>query len=274
MDQKQLDELLAGLAVGPGRYFERVGSTNDEAARWVEAGAPDLALVVADEQTAGRGRSGRRWFTPPGAALAFSLVLRQDPAHRADLAAPEILGRVPALAALALCEALQRDYSLPAQVKWPNDVLINRRKVCGILAEAHWHGERLAVVILGMGINVAAGALPAQADWIYPPTSVESELGRPVERFALLRSVLERISAWRSQLGSTEFLQAWESRLAFRGEWVAVFAAGPQGSPPWREGQVLGLEADGSLRLRERSGLVTSVHSGEVRLRPIDSSAR
>jgi len=109
MEHATLLHALDGLPLGGLRYFERIGSTNDEAAGWVGTGAPDLALVVADEQTSGRGRAGRTWFTPPGAALAFSLVLRSLPVTRGEAphSHPEIVSRLTALGALARALALR-----------------------------------------------------------------------------------------------------------------------------------------------------------------------
>jgi biotin-(acetyl-CoA carboxylase) ligase len=126
MDAETLTHALAPLPVGPVRYYAQIGSTNTEAARWAEAGAPDLALVVADEQTAGRGRFKRRWFTPPDSALAFSLVLRRRTrvdAYASHMALPRkqsisdegrkrdggerIFTRLTALGALAVREALE-----------------------------------------------------------------------------------------------------------------------------------------------------------------------
>jgi BirA family biotin operon repressor/biotin-[acetyl-CoA-carboxylase] ligase len=168
MDQTSLQALLADLPLGSVRYFATVGSTNDLAGRWVEAGAPDLALVAADEQTAGRGRLNRRWITPPSSALAFSLVLKNP--VEADVL------RYTALGALAVCDALNAALSpvLPAQIKWPNDVIATRRKLAGVLAEAHWQGESLTAVILGIGINVAPPSVPPDEQLNYPATCVES----------------------------------------------------------------------------------------------------
>ena len=177
MDPQTLAACLAGLSVGEVRYFERLGSTNDEAATWAEQGAADMALVVADEQTAGRGRSGRTWITPPSAGLAFSLVLRPSGVERSE----HILPRLTGLGALAVTEALHKVYRLPAQIKWPNDVLIYNRKVAGVLVEAHWFGEELSAMILGIGINVAAASLSEviqrESPLRFPATSVENALG-------------------------------------------------------------------------------------------------
>jgi BirA family biotin operon repressor/biotin-[acetyl-CoA-carboxylase] ligase len=259
MDQGSLQALLADLPLGSVRYFATVGSTNDLAAHWAEAGAPDLALVAADEQTAGRGRLNRRWITPPGSALAFSLVLKNP--GEADVL------RYTALGALAVCDALNATFPpvLPAQIKWPNDVIATRRKLAGVLAEAHWQGETLTAVILGIGINVAPPSVPPDEQLNYPATCVEAVIESPVDRWWLLHAVLERLLFWRERLGTPEFVMAWEARLAFRGEWVQVSF---EGQPPL-EGQVLGLTPDGRLRLRHRQGKLHELHGGELNVRPL-----
>ena len=269
MDIKLLTQTLSGLAPGGLRYFEQTGSTNEEAARWAEAGALDLALVVADEQTAGRGRQGRRWFTPPGAALAFSLVLRPQPGAEAIL--PEMLSRLTGLGAVAVVEALQQEYGLEAQIKWPNDVLLAGRKTCGILSEAHWQGERLLAVILGIGVNVTPASVPNDAALIFPATCVESVLGEPVERDHLLAAILRRLLDWRPRLMGAEFMHTWEKHLAYRGEWVTLLSGTVSQPSQKRLVQALGLDEHGALRIRLASGDEESVLAGEVRLRQDDS---
>jgi BirA family transcriptional regulator, biotin operon repressor / biotin---[acetyl-CoA-carboxylase] ligase len=277
MDEKSLEQVLQGIALGPISYQDRVGSTNTEALRWADAGAPDLSVVIANMQTAGRGRQGRTWSTPPGAALAFSLVLRnslatglgahQD-AHSKDL--PARMARLTALGALAVSQALQVEYNLAAQIKWPNDVLLERRKVCGILTEAQWQDERLTAAVLGIGINVAPASVPLDTQVIYPATCVESVLGQGIDRWQLLRSVLEKILAWRSRLGESEFLAAWEERLAFKGEQVYIYTGTTAQDSPDEQGTLLGLDGAGRLLIRSHSGEVHSLNIGELRLRPAD----
>src|SRR5512146_1632742 len=116
MNPNELKKALSKLPVGDVRYFDSIGSTNNEALAWAASGAEDLSLVIADEQTAGRGRLSRKWFTPPGTALAFSLILRPSAQEKAHLT------RIVGLAALAVVDALQQR-GLVAQIKWPNDVL-------------------------------------------------------------------------------------------------------------------------------------------------------
>lgn len=253
-----LEQSLSTLPLGATRFFDSIGSTNDEALRWARAGAPHLALVMADEQTAGRGRLGRRWYTPPGSALAFSLLLRPE-----SLPAP-LLTRLTALGALAVCIALQEHLGLASQIKWPNDVLAGGRKLAGVLVEIDWQGDRPTAAILGIGINIASESVPADNELMFPATCVEAELGSPVDRWALLRATLQALLAWLPRLASADFLTAWERRLAYRGETVQVFTG--DGLP--LEGRLLGLETDGALRLRLPTGEIQSIQAGELHLRP------
>lgn len=257
MDLSQFEEAVSGLPLARTAFFESVGSTNDVVAAWAREGTSGLCLAAADEQTQGRGRSGRRWVTPPGSALAFSLLLETGPAFDASL-----LGRTSGLGALAACEALEA-LGLQAQIKWPNDVLAGGQKLCGVLPEAHWSGERLQALILGIGINVAAKSLPSPETLAFPATSVEQAAGRPVDAGALLRSVLERLLAWRLRMAEAEFLQAWEGRLAYRGQQVQLEAGEHS-----LQAQLLGLAADGSLKLLV-DGAERAFQAGQVQLRPL-----
>lgn len=258
IDEQQLRQSLASLPLGEIRFFRSVGSTNDEALVLAASGAPDLSLVYAEEQTAGRGRGGRRWFTPAGAALAFSLVLRPSPGPEPP--APFF----SAVGALAVCETL-RAHGLDAQIKWPNDVLLRRRKVCGILGEAIWAGHRLESVVLGIGVNIREAAVPPAESLNFPATSVDAEAGKRTDRLALLAEILAALIYWRGQMMMPLFLQTWEQRLAFRGEEVEIsMDTGERCS-----GVLDGLTREGSLRLRTAQGQTFTVHFGEVHVRPL-----
>ena len=281
MDQTRLQKALSDLPLGGIKYFERVGSTNDEASVWAAQAAPDLSLVVAEEQTAGRGRQGRSWITVPGSSLAFSLVIY--PAEKSA----HILPRLTALGALAVRDTFEKYYGVHALIKWPNDILVYRRKLAGVLAEAQWIGDQLGALILGIGINIAAAsvgtALRNEDGLRFPATYLEGVLERPVDRIELLHYVVAELLRWRPRLASPEFLQVWEASLAFRGERVQVITghsvgkdglpAGLEGYPPSVvEGMILGLAPDGSLKLRIQSGEVVTVRAGEVRLRLLETS--
>lgn len=276
MDQQTLETALADLNIPAIRYFPAVGSTNDVASIWAFEGAPDGALVVADEQTSGHGRGERKWFTQAGKGLAFSLVL-----HPPKPAGAYVMPRLTALGAVAVRYALQRNYNIAPQIKWPNDVLIEGQKVAGVLAEAQWSGEQIKSAVLGIGINVAAGAvsdeLLPRSEMNFPATSVEEALKHKVDRTELLQYILKELLYWKPRIHTNDFLTEWESCLAFRGEWVQVTAGesyGKDGLPvnleqraqPIQEGKVLGLAMDGSLKLLTKSGEVVTVRVGEVRL--------
>lgn len=266
-EHQALDHALKGLPLGGVRYFKRCASTMDEAAAWLEQGAPDLALVVADEQTAGRGRFGRRWFTAPKASLAFSLILRH-----LETSQPTLLS---GLGALAVCEAIEHLYHLEPQIKWPNDVLLGGRKVCGILAEAHWQADRLLGAVLGIGINLAPSAVPPMDAVLFPATCLQDHLLLSAEvhlersRFQFLAAILERLLAWRPHLQKAAFIQSWEARLAYRFQPVQIFRALEENGSLYAEGKLEGLNSEGNLVLRLADGERQTVYFGEIRLRPI-----
>lgn len=273
MDQATLEATLAGLHLPAIRYFQIIGSTNDEAWNWVGAGAPNQALVIADEQTAGRGRAQRRWITIPGAGLAFSLVLLSPPLD------PTFIPRLTGLGAVAIQKALIKKYGLPAEIKWPNDILVNARKVAGVLVDAHWNGDTLIGAIVGIGINIAPESisevnLPA-IGLNFPATCLEDELGRPIERQELLHDTVDELLTLLPSLSHPQFMEEWEAGLAFRGQWVELIyglptpstqAGSAQAIP--EVGKVIGLTQDGSLKLLTNSGKIVTAAVGELQLRP------
>ncbi len=257
MNERDLQKTLSDLPIGGLRYFDTLGSTNDEALAWATEGAPDLSLVVADEQTAGRGRFGRKWYTPAGAALAFSIILRPSAGDR------PYLSRSVGLAALAVARAINK-YSTGAQIKWPNDVLVLGRKIAGILVEAVWTGEEVDCQVIGVGVNLLKEAAPHQLVMHFPATSLEAAGATVSEREHILHDILSELIALRPKLGSDEFLKEWESSLAYRGEQVNIQPL--EGSTV--SGQLLGLETNGSLRLRDEHGNPITIQFGDVSLRP------
>ncbi|MFN2233057.1 MAG: biotin--[acetyl-CoA-carboxylase] ligase [Anaerolineales bacterium] len=283
MMQTELETRLKNLPLGDIRFFNQISSTNDEAANWIKTGCADLSLVIANEQTAGRGRGGHKWFTPPGSALAFSVVLRVDDQIN-KLLTMQNTTRLNGLGALAVCLTLQKVYSLPAKIKWPNDILVNGKKFAGVLTETDWVGNELTGVVIGIGINVATESVPP-ADWDadnphpYPATCVEDQVTIPVNRWDLLKDVLDELIIWRDQLSSPKFIQTWQDNLAFLGEWVQIVFPGSETTK--KMGQIIGLEVDGTLRMMEQSGKLSHLQFGKIRpsdspfgefrLRPIDS---
>ena len=261
MTKNELQEYLSGLSLGPLGYYESVGSTNDLGKDWIEDGAPHLSLVVADEQTAGRGRNGRHWFTPPGSSLAFSLVLHLE--QLGDLALPRLTG----LGALGVCSALQDVYDLEACIKWPNDVLFGGYKLAGVLVETIWSGEQPLSAVLGIGINVAHKSVPRDINLGVPATSVEAALGKPVERWILLREVIRKLVYWLKEINTPQFIQVWDEKMAYRNEMVQLTTNGRL----VYEGRLLGLDDAGALRLQGSDGDLLTIQAGGLQLRTVDS---
>jgi len=233
-------------------FFPSIGSTNDAALRLAARGDSHGALVIAGEQTSGRGRRGRAWFSPPGSGLYVSIVLSPARARRDPGRATMLL---TLMAGVALLEGVEAATGLRADVKWPNDLYVARRKLAGILAEA---GER--DVVLGYGINVSATAFPRQlAD---RATSIETELGRPADRAWLCAETVRAIARRYDDLLDARFdaiLDAWRARApASRG--ARVRWETPAGT---QTGITAGID-DGGALLVDVSGRVERIVGGEV----------
>ncbi len=271
MDQSGLESALAGLNLPSIRFCETTGSTNDDAWRWFDAGAPHCAVVVADAQTSGRGRLHRRWVTVKESSIAFSILLLFPPLD------DRVVNRLVGLGALAVCKAMQDAYHLPAHIKWPNDILLSRGKVAGVLVETRWQGEQLIAAVLGIGINIA----PASIDPVnlpleglaFPATCVENELGGKVSRLELLYAVLNTLLNLLPVLSSAYLMKMWEVNLAFLNQWVELShdrssRNSEKGVPHTgaQVGKVLGLEPDGSLKLLAQSGDFLKVPVGEIHI--------
>ena len=257
MQESEVRAALRHVPLGGLRVFQEVGSTNDEALAWAREAAPDHALVVADGQTAGRGRAGRQWYTPPGKALAFSLLMRptiEEAAHASRLAGLGCLAVTDALGALGLS----------ATIKWPNDVLLGDNKVAGVLAESVWLGESLSAAVLGIGVNVLVGSVPSSG-MRFPATTVESELGMAPDRLKLLTACITALLSWRTELVSDRLCKVWQERLAYVGDMVVLTTA--QQEP--QEARLVGLESDGSLLLDTSQGPL-QIRAGDIHLRRSD----
>lgn len=265
-------EVLPGLTTRNfGRqleYRESVGSTNDLAKQMARAGAPEGLLVVADEQTAGKGRLGRAWTTPKGSALAMSLILRPQlpPVH-----AP----RITLVAAVAVAEAVREVTGLEAGIKWPNDLQIAGRKFCGILTEMEAEIERVSFVVCGMGMNVNLPPDALPEEFRASATSLLAELGAPVARVALVQAVMARFESAYGDLISGRFdavLDRWRALSITLGQPVRVLSVTGE---PALEGVAEAVDEEGALLVRESaSGKLRRVLAGEVSLRPATAPSR
>ncbi len=235
-------------------YYPSIGSTNEVVKELAAKGAAEGVLVVADEQTAGKGRLGRKWLAPAGSSLLMSLLFRPD-------LAPCQAQRLTMICSLAVSDALQK-YSLSAAIKWPNDILIGNKKVCGILTELGSAGRRLEYAVVGIGLNVNLdfSALLALAQ---TATSLAQESGREISRLELLSYIMEEIEGrYRLLQGGKTPHQEWAARLITLGR--AVTVSTPQGR---LRGRATGVDADGALLLRLPGGEQQRIWAGDVTLR-------
>lgn len=229
----------------PHVHHRTIGSTNDHAKALARAGAPHGTIVTADEQTAGRGRQGRRWSTPAGRALALSAILR-DLGERFEL--------LPLLAAVAVCEACEAVAPVRCAIKWPNDVWIDGRKLSGILAEGRPH-DGWAVLGIGVNVTLRAEELPPELAETATSLAIAAPGAAPTRSDALLGPLLDRL-ARRLADEPAAVLAAWRERDALRGRVVR-----------WdgNEGVAAGIGDRGEL-LVETDGGAVELQAGEVHL--------
>jgi BirA family transcriptional regulator, biotin operon repressor / biotin---[acetyl-CoA-carboxylase] ligase len=245
-----------GCIGDPLHYFTDIGSTNDEALRLAEAGAPEGTTVVAAAQTAGRGRLGRAWFSPAGAGLYASVVIRD----------PLVTPLLTLAAGVALAEGVRAASALPVEIKWPNDLVVHvgldrRRKLAGILTEASSGAAGVPFAVVGFGINLLPAAYPPEiAD---RTTSLAAELGRTIdagvvlaECLAALSESLDLVRAGRTATVLTRWLVLSPSASGSR-----VECDGPAGR---LTGVTAGVAPDGALQVR-CGGRVEAIRSGVVR---------
>jgi len=241
-----IETLQDALSPRPFRYYAQISSTNDAALTWLRDGGITGSLVIADHQTHGRGRLGRSWFSQPGSALTFSLLLHPQPRH---------LARIAMIGALAVGDALL-EIGVMTSLKWPNDVLLKGRKVCGILSEAAWEGSRLSGVALGIGINISTNfsGLPLAQSAISL-----SEVVGAVDRVDLLKRVLARVDHHYAQIDSGALHLTWRDRLSTLGQQVKIVQPNET-----LIGIAEDVDANGALLIRRADGSLGRVIAGEI----------
>ena len=256
---KVVNGLQKGLRTkrfGKRIFFSReINSTNDLAKELARLGAEEGTIVLAQTQKAGRGRFGREWVSPRG-GLWFSAILRPNKK------AMETSGLV-FVAGLSVAEVLHEKYGLRSETKWPNDVLVNGKKLCGVLAEINTEGGRINYAILGVGVNVnfrVSNALPEPLR--SRATSVESELGRRIRLQSLIKTLLEKMESvyddW-LKAGSVHLLRRWKEHAAFLGCKVVVTDESRS-----LEGLALDVDVDGALVLKLDDGTTRRILVGDV----------
>lgn len=233
-------------------YYPSIPSTMDVARKMVKEGAEEGTVIVAGEQTSGRGRLERKWLSPPGTSLSLSVILRP---------ALKILPQLNMAASLAVVQCVERITTLKPVIKWPNDVLINSKKLSGILIDSIFQGNELEAAIIGIGINVKLNP-SSFPDISNIATSLSVEMKREVSRREVLFSLVEELDKVYHGLTEGEpVYERWLTRVETLGKLVQV---------KWRdtieEGYVESVNADGSLVLKRHDGSLITMVAGEVTL--------
>ena len=252
------EKIQAGLAVKwAGReivYFDETDSTNRQARMLALQGAGHGTLVIADRQSAGRGRRGRGWISPAGEGVFMSLIVRPD-VH------PSQVAKMSLTLALSVARAIERETGLDARIKWPNDIVICGRKVCGLLLEMDATQEQVRSIVAGVGINVHQRQFDEEI--AHTASSLDMLAGRRVSRSALVRAFLEEFEKAMA-FSDAEMMDAYRGRSATIGRRVQVIALDGAYT-----GTAQGITQSGSLLVERDGGEVCEVLAADVSVRGI-----
>lgn len=254
--ESRMDTRWAGH---PVFYFDTLASTNLQAKLSAENGAGEGTLIVADMQTAGRGRKGRSWSSPAGTNLYFTLILRPDFGAEPVSAVTLVMG-------IAVAEGIRKTCGAEAGIKWPNDIVVNGKKVCGILAEMSVEREYVHYAVIGVGINVGQQEFPPEIR--ETAASLCQECGRIVSRGELILNVMkafeDNYKVFRNSRSLAGLTEKYEKLLVNKGRQVRVLD--PKGE---FQGLAKGINEKGELLVEREDGTVTAVFAGEVSVRGI-----
>jgi BirA family transcriptional regulator, biotin operon repressor / biotin---[acetyl-CoA-carboxylase] ligase len=235
--------------------FDAIDSTNQFAKSLALRGHVEGTLVYAEHQTRGRGRWGRNWESSRGKGLLFSVLLRPDPC-------PVGIGGLTLMAATSVTQVLERHLDLRPKLRWPNDVILDGRKVAGVLTEAQRGADGVSFAVLGLGLNVSQTEADFPADLLGKAGSLESTAGRPVDRLALFAELIVQLERdyRRFRASGPEFaLNRWVRRNAILGRTVTLRTRAGE-----ETGRVRGFRADGRLVLVGEDGKEKRFSDGEV----------
>jgi BirA family biotin operon repressor/biotin-[acetyl-CoA-carboxylase] ligase len=255
-DLKALQSRLTGRRIGCRLHYEEtVDSTNRVAMELAREGAPEGTVVFADRQTAGRGRLQRNWQSPPGCNLYLSVILRPAiPPHDAP--------QITLLAGVAVAEAISAVCPERVGIKWPNDLLIGGRKVCGILTESRMDTGGIDSVIVGVGLNVNMERADFDPALRETATSLREETGREHSREDLLLLLCERFDPWYAIFlhdGFAPVREGWLARAAMAEKRLRVLFRDQV-----QEGMFAGIDRDGALLIADEQGAVRRITAGDA----------
>jgi len=256
--QSQVEGLSAKIpTLGKIAYFNIIGSTNAEAVEWGRKGAPHGSLIVADSQCAGRGRLGRHWDSPAGKGLYFSLLLRPElPAAQAPLTTLAV--------GLGLAATLRGLDVAPLVLKWPNDLMVAKKKLGGMLTEMFHSGSKVDFLVVGVGLNVSQEAKDFSPEVVPLATSLKLIRNQPWDRADLLTRLVPAIFGEVNRLsreGPSSVVSRWEKESGMVGLEVSFEESGQR-----HRGKVLGLDPDGKLRVAKSDGSISELLAEDTTL--------
>lgn len=262
LTKKELESCLAGNTTWAGQnlfVYEEIDSTNLQVKRLGKAGAPHGTLVLADRQSAGRGRRGRSWNSPKGCSIYMSVLLRPD-------VIPDKASMLTLVMAYSVEESIRRCTGLDVQIKWPNDIVLNGKKLVGILTEMDADINHIHYVVVGVGINVNIKAFPEEI--AERATSLQIETGLEIQRSRIVSEIMKQFEQDYERFlesGDLSWLRAaYDERLVNCGREVMIH----DGRKPYRA-FALGINDTGELQVRLSDGREETVYAGEVSVRGV-----
>jgi len=243
-------------------HFPVLDSTNNKAKEMAENGCDDGLIVVADEQTSGRGRLGRSWISPKDSGIYMSIILR-------PCLTPSDAQKLTLIAALAVCSAIDNYVTLDAAIKWPNDILLANKKVCGILTEVKTANDAIKYAIIGIGVNVNLPSSYVPLELKDKITSLQIELGRAIDKKGLFESIVKEFDkkyydfVYYNKL--QELLKEYRKKCISIGKKAIAFKGEDS-----REVMVRDIDSDGALLVIDKNGHIERIISGEVSIRGVE----
>ena len=258
LTETEIQEKLHTTVMGKNLIcYKETGSTNNDAKRMAEEGAPHGTMIVADMQTGGRGRRGREWKSAPGESIAMTLLLRPE-------ILPENASMLTLVGAMALTDAIDSLTTSSCRIKWPNDIVLNEKKLCGILTEMSTEVDYIQYVVIGIGVNANQTEFPEEIREI--ATSIYLEEGKKINRAAIVAKYLEEFEKYYDIFQKTQdmsgLIDQYNQILVNRDRTVRVLD--PKGE---FTGTALGIDERGELLVQTDDGAVVKVYAGEVSVR-------
>ncbi len=247
---------LATRFIGANIYlFDAIDSTNSHAHKLAKEGVQNGTVVLSESQSKGKGRLGRTWFSPSGANIYLSVIIKpQMPSTQITL--------LTFAAAIAVAKAIRGIAGLDADIKWPNDILIKGKKVAGILSEMDAKSDTIRFVVIGIGINVNLDKKDIPSELMDKATSIKIESNSAIDRMNLICRVLENLEKWYNLFernGANDIIKEWKSLAITIGRDVKV-----QSGNSFIEGRAVDIDENGALLIKDRNGVIQKVLSGDV----------